>query len=129
MLLALAMAAALAPPGACRTVHGRMDLWNGAPTVRIWVIGTHRILGVEQRSESFNDLPPSVRAIWTGRDADADWSRSIYGDFQVCALAPDRPGHMQPVRLIDARRLSARLRSKDGPVPGSSAPNPVTSPR
>jgi hypothetical protein len=129
MLVALAMAAVLAAPGACRTVHGRMDLWNGAPTVRIWVIGTRRILGVEQRSEGFDDLPPSVRGIWTGRDPEADWSRAIYGDFKVCALAPDRPGHMQTVRLVDARRLSARLRSNEGPVPGGSAPNPVTSPR
>ena len=64
-----------APSLACHTVHGRMDLWNGAPTVRIWVIGTHRLLGVAQHKESFDDLPDAVRRIWTGRNADADSGR------------------------------------------------------
>src|SRR5204863_4706193 len=40
LLLALAAQAAAASES-CRTVHGRMDLWNGTPSVRIWVIGTH----------------------------------------------------------------------------------------
>ena len=108
MLMALAMAAALTTSGPCRTVHGRMDLWNGAPTVRIWMVGTRRILGVEQPNERFDDLPPAVRRIWQGDDA--DWATSIYGDFRVCALTPQRPGHMQQVRLVEARGLSARPR-------------------
>ncbi len=32
--------------GVCFTVHGRLSAWNGAPTMRIWRIGTKRILGV-----------------------------------------------------------------------------------
>ena len=108
--LIVSQPAAAAPAGPCRTVQGRMDLWNGAPTVRILVLGTRRVLGVAQTSESFDDLPSAVRRIWTGRDAEADWATSIVGDFEVCALTPDRPGHMQRVRLVDARRLTARPR-------------------
>jgi hypothetical protein len=108
MLAALAVAAALAGP--CRTVHGRMDLWNGAPTVRIWLAGTHRVLGVEQQTETFDDLPPGVRRIWTGKDTDADWATAIYGDFRVCAVTEARPGRMQRVRLIGATHLAPRPR-------------------
>jgi hypothetical protein len=122
MFAALALAASFnAAPGPCRTVHGRMDLWNGAPSVRIWVIGTRRVLGVEQASESLDDLPPAVRRIWTGRDA--DWSTSIYGDFEVCTLTPERAGHMQRVRLIAARRLTLRPRQAPQSAGGGARPS------
>lgn len=107
-LIALALAAAPSEP--CRAVHGRLALWNGAPTVRIAVAKTRRVLGVAQPTESFDDLPPPVRAIWTGKDANADWATAIEGDFKVCALTPDRPGHMPSVRLVDAVRLTPRPR-------------------
>jgi hypothetical protein len=106
-LAALALLAAAEP---CRTVHGRMELWNGAPSVRIWVVGTKRVLGVAQQEASFKDLPFAVRQIWTGADADKDWATAIYGDFEVCPLAAERAGHMQAVRLIDATHLSWRPR-------------------
>ena len=108
MLGALAVAAALAGP--CRNVHGRMALWNGNPAVRISVPGTRRVLGVVQPNGRFDDLPPEVRRIWTGRDVDADWKTAIEGDFTVCPVAPARRGRMQPVRVIGAANLSARPR-------------------
>ena len=108
LFLALASQAAASEP--CRTVHGRMDLWTGTPSVRIWVIGTHRVLGVEQPNESFDDLPPAVRRIWSGKDAETDWKTSIYGDFEVCPLAAYQPHRMQRVRLAGAQHLSARPR-------------------
>jgi hypothetical protein len=30
----------------CFVVHGRLSFYNGAPSARIWKIGTKRILGV-----------------------------------------------------------------------------------
>jgi hypothetical protein len=113
VIVALAMAAALTSSAAepCRVVHGRMDLWNGAPTVRIWVTGTHRVLGVEQPRQSLADLPASVRAIWNGQDAGADWATAIWGDFKVCAVERVRRAHLQRVRLVDAWRLAARARN------------------
>jgi hypothetical protein len=109
LLLALAAQAAAASES-CRTVHGRMDLWNGTPSVRIWVIGTHRVLGVEQRDEKLDDLPAEVRRIWSGKDPETDWRTSIYGDFTVCPVAAYQPGRMQHVRLAGAQHLSARPR-------------------
>ncbi|THD73181.1 hypothetical protein [Phenylobacterium sp.] len=111
MLVAFAVAAALsATSGPCQTVHGRIALWNGAPSVRIAVARTHRVLGVVQPNGSFDDLPPAVRAIWTGKEPDTDWAIEIEGDFKVCALTPDRPGHMQMVHLVKAAHLAPRPR-------------------
>jgi hypothetical protein len=101
-------AAVTAAAGPCHTVHGRMELWNGSPTVRI-VVGK-RVLGVDQPNQSIDDLPAGVRRIWTGKDPEADWRTSIHGDFKVCPLAADRPGRMQPVTLIEAVHLVARPR-------------------
>jgi hypothetical protein len=105
-LFASVLAASSSAP--CRTVHGQMQLWNGSPTVRISVIGAHRILGVVQPNQSFDDLPPAVRRIWDGKDVQADWGTAIVGDFTVCAVRPERPGHMQMVRLTATRHLVAR---------------------
>ena len=94
-------------PRPCFWVHGRLSAANGAPTFRIWRIGTKRILGVVDAnggSESAAVLPDSVRALVT---PDA-FQVLVYGDFRVCPLAADRPVRMRPVRVIEARRLTAR---------------------
>jgi len=87
-----------------------MELWNGTPSVRIAVSKTHRVLGVVQPNTSFDDLPASVRGIWTGKDPEVDWKTAIHGDFKVCPLAAERSGRVQRVTLIEAVRLSARPR-------------------
>jgi hypothetical protein len=108
MLVALAMAATLAATlGApCRTVHGRAFQANGAPAVRIAVIGSRRILGVVQPNESFDDLPAALREIW-GRTPGEPGPR-VLGDFRVCPVTPARAGRMQMVRLTGAAHLVAQ---------------------
>ena len=32
--------------GECKTIRGRLSLYNGTPPLRIWVVGTKRLLGV-----------------------------------------------------------------------------------
>jgi len=34
--------------GECSEVHGRISFSNGNPSVRIWVVGTKRMLGIEE---------------------------------------------------------------------------------
>ena len=109
IVLAFIAAAAIAAEP-CRTVHGRMELWNGTPSVQIWVVGTHRVLGVVQPHDSLDDLPAGVRKIWNGKDVEADWATAIYGDFKVCLVGGDRSGQMQRVTLVEAFRLTARPR-------------------
>jgi hypothetical protein len=36
--------------GTCFTVRGRLSVYNGAPALRIWRIGTKRILGVSEQA-------------------------------------------------------------------------------
>lgn len=93
-----------APAANCFWVHGRLSAANGAPTFRIWRIGTKRVLGVvdaEGGSDSAAILPDSVRTL-VAPDA---FKVYVMGDFRVCPLAADRPGHMRMVRVVEARRL------------------------
>src|SRR5262249_32314908 len=80
----------------CFVVHGRLSDSNGNPTLRIWPVGTRRILGVEEGYA----LPANVEGC-VGWDKD----RSLYADFLVCPLSPERPGHMRSVCIESATSL------------------------
>jgi hypothetical protein len=84
---------------ACFTVHGRLSLWNGTPSLRIWRIGTNRILGVTTET-----TPENVSRLWESDDTE------IYGDFEVCPFTKDRAGEMQMVCIESASRLLAKER-------------------
>jgi hypothetical protein len=81
----------------CRTVHGRLSFSNGAPSTRIWVVGTKRVLGVTGRMEA--SLPEYLLNQLT-------WDTFLYGDYWVCPLykAP-REGHMELVCIHTWRNL------------------------
>src|SRR5260221_9249868 len=89
--------------GECFTVHGRLSFYNGSPGFRIWRIGTTRILGIYDPVELRGErpwLPPAVvRALGD------DVGNQVYGDFRVCPMSRERPGHMQYVCVADATRL------------------------
>lgn len=82
--------------GPCFALHGRMGLTNGTPGVRIWRIGTRRILGVMVSENEI--MPANVKRHLA-------WGTAIYGDFEVCPFSPQRPGEMQMVCVESARRL------------------------
>src|SRR5262245_66335177 len=69
------------PTEACFQVHGRLTVQNGIP-FKIWIIGTKRLLGVRNMDDLHSLLQEHL----------SETSR-IYGDFTVCPLEPDRPGH------------------------------------
>jgi hypothetical protein len=75
------------------TIHGRLAYYNGNPTVRIWIIGTKRILGVEECP-----LPDSI-------ENKLNFKNAIYGDFVVCPLTKYEPGVMQIVKVKSASHL------------------------
>ena len=86
---------------ACFTLHGRLSLWNGSPSLRIWRIGTGRILGV--RTET---TPENVSALF----GDDPFATNIYGDFDVCPFTKEKAGEMQMVCIESASHLSAKER-------------------
>ena len=87
-----------------------MSLWNGTPSVRIWVVGTRRILGVVQQDETFDDLPANIRQVWDAKGDEAMWNTDLFGDFRVCAVTESRPGWMQMVKVEQARGLRVQPR-------------------
>jgi hypothetical protein len=81
-----------------------MDYWNGAPSVRIWRIGTHRILGVSEGRfalAGFCNLPRWLRDTLDARKA-------IIADFQVCPFTRSEAGVMQLVCVDTAYNVRTR---------------------
>jgi hypothetical protein len=89
--------------GPCVRIHGRAALYNGNPTVRIWKVGTRRLLGVTARCQ-----PPACEPLPSVlRDA-LDWEHGVFADFVVCPFTRTRPGVMQMVCVDAATGLRRR---------------------
>ena len=82
---------------ACFALHGRAFLSNGTPSLRIWRIGTDRILGVFDPENEI--IPDSLEKKLSGFDVD------VYGDFEVCPFTKRQPGEMQTVCVESADHL------------------------
>jgi hypothetical protein len=81
-----------------------MNFYNGAPSVRIWRVGTTRMLGVsEQRfaADGFCNLPPSIRQRLA-------WDADVFADFLVCPFTRVQPGIMQLVCVESATHVTVR---------------------
>jgi hypothetical protein len=89
-------------PGECGVVRGRLDLWNGGTPVQIWVVGTHRKLGVD------DPIPEPITKLLN--QAEDRWSISVFGDYKVCAVTRARAGYRQTVKIVDTDRLEVRPR-------------------
>jgi hypothetical protein len=116
LLLASLAGAARAQPSAppCFWIHGRLFAANGAPTLRIWRIGTKRIFGVVGGPGDHDNpaLPPALAAL-IAPDA---FQVVVYGDYRVCPLHKDHPGWMRFVHLDQAHRLAPRPRAIEKPA-------------
>jgi len=101
--------------GRCFVVHGRMFFPNGNPPVRISRLGTKRILGVldgAKRDDTDAVLPDGLR-----QRLGPEWDKyDVFGDFEVCPLTPERPGHMQFVCLKGARHVTLMMFQEPQPV-------------
>jgi len=85
----------------CRDIRARVTYANGNPSVRIWPIGTTRILGVRDADPKLMPEELSSRL---------SWDHAVYSNLRVCPLTKDRPGHMQIVCVASARSISVRPR-------------------
>ena len=93
----------------CYWTHGRLSSYNGSPSLRLWKIGTGRLPaiysgpGVGPFDDSPNDdddLEPPF-ALETHNFLTSD----VFGDFEVCPLAPEKDGHMQPVCIESVENI------------------------
>src|SRR5258707_12519411 len=107
-LILFAIAAALSPTtvvpdkscrehpqliGKCFAVRGRLSVYNGTPAIRLWIIGTRRMLGVsEQRFKlpGYRNLPENLQQQLNG-------DNQIVGAFLVCPFTKPKPREMQLV--------------------------------
>lgn len=73
------------PSDSTFTFRGRLSLWNGNPSFRIWPVGTNRLLGLSGSC---------LEALELG-----DWhpyhDKELWADFTVSAVTEQRAGEMQ----------------------------------
>jgi hypothetical protein len=79
----------------CVTHHGRLSSQNGVPQ-RLWLIGTRRVVRVD------NEMPPLLQPYLEMTSTRHSY---IYGDWVICPVERDVPGHMRSVCVTGAERL------------------------
>ena len=82
---------------ACFTLHGRAFVSNGTPSLRIWRVGSNRIVGV---FDPENEIVPHSLA----KQLDG-FGVVVFGDFEVCPFTKSKPGEMQMVCVQSASHL------------------------
>jgi hypothetical protein len=91
----------------CFSVRGRLAIGNGTPSCRIWIVGTKRILGIEEKSTPQDEespmMPDTLRNL-------VGFDRYVFGDFTVYPVTKALPGRMQIVRVTKASNLRVVLR-------------------
>ena len=87
--------------GKCFSVHGRLSTHNGNPAVRLWRIGTKRVLGVSDQRFSL----PGYRNIPEDLAKQLDGENEILGYFLVCPFTRPRPGEMQLMCIESAKNI------------------------
>jgi len=92
---------------ACFSVHGRLGVYNGIP-IRIWVVGTHRMLGVRDATGGGVTVRPEIQTLLSRGEPG---ETVVYGDYEVCPLSKPHPGWMQFVCIESAVHLEARRRA------------------
>jgi hypothetical protein len=77
--------------------------------MRIWPVGTNRILGV---IPSESEIVPEVIKQYV------NWDTRLYGDFEVCPFTKEKPGEMQIVCVEAASKLVGErfVEGKDAPI-------------
>lgn len=102
----------------CYWTHGRLGYGNGTPALRLWKIGTNRVLGIYSGPSTYNpkledpdmgdnedpQLPANVKKVFR-TNTDQGVPLRIFADFEVCQLEPERSGVMQAACIEAARNI------------------------
>ncbi len=83
--------------GKCFAFHGRFAVYTGDSQQTLWPVGTHRLLRHEYGTE------PLLKLL--GNDIRTLDDYFIFGDFIVCPLEKEIPGHIRSVYIKSARNL------------------------
>ena len=94
----------------CYWTHGKLANYNGTPTLRLWKIGTKRILAIhsgpgfklgDDEENSNPEVPANVDRVFKS------FETLVFGDFEICPLEPEHQGVMQRVCIESARNIFA----------------------
>ena len=92
--------------GRCFTVHGRLSVYNGTPSIRLWPLGSKRLLGILDPNDVSSAPGPTVLPEEIKNKL--DWNKDVFGDFFVCPLSRKQPGRMQTICLDSGNHLTVR---------------------
>jgi hypothetical protein len=90
----------------CFTHRGRLSAQNGIAYM-IWLVGTHRLVGIDQ-----TEIPEMLSKYLSMTSPD---QADVYGNFEICPLEPERPGHMRAACVTGASRLVVQDRARSRP--------------
>ena len=90
------------PVEACAVRHGRLTSLQGIP-YRIWLIGTKRMIAVD--NDPVLLLPADAPGYLDPASPDHS---EIFGDFTICPLEQDQPGHLRRACVTSAKNLVVR---------------------
>src|SRR4051812_25582546 len=100
--------------GPCFDIRGRVSLANGNPTVRIWRVGTARILGVV--GVKCDEPPCGPHAMPDSLWMRMTWHKDVFADLTVCPITKEREAWMQMVCIDSARNAVERSRMPPPPA-------------
>ena len=83
----------------CFSIRGRISAYNGAPSLRIWQIGTSRILGIISVE---NEIIPEILK------GKVSFNQSVFANLEVCPFTKSRLGEMQIVCVESATDIQVR---------------------
>jgi hypothetical protein len=92
--------------GKCFSVHGRLSVYNGTPSIRLWPMGTKRLFGIIDPNDASNAPGPTVLPVEIKNKL--DWDKDVLGDFRVCPLTQQQTGRMQTVCIESGKNLIER---------------------
>jgi hypothetical protein len=103
----------------CYWTHGRLGIYNGTPSYRLWKVGTNRLLGIYSGPSVYDgplaslypldnespEFPANLyHTAWRAMAPNQIWP-DVYADFEVCPLEPEKPGAMQAACIESAKNL------------------------
>jgi len=91
----------------CYWTHGRIGYYNGTPAIRLWKIGTNRLLGIYSGPSvdryGLDNEDPQMPA--NLKRTFKPFENRVYGEFEVCPLEPEREGTMQAACIESTKNL------------------------
>jgi hypothetical protein len=82
---------------------------NGTPAYRLWKTGSRRILGIYSgpsvdRWGLDNESPEFPANVYKGL-WNPVWGNTVWADFEVCPLEPEKPRAMQAACIESAKNI------------------------